>query len=65
MQQESSEQENADGHVDYHVMDINPVGNDDDEDEMLDEDEIKERKANMLKELIEKIEREEGGSANF
>jgi hypothetical protein len=46
-------------------MDINPGGNDEDEEEMLDEDEIKERKANMLKELIEKIEREEGGSANM
>ena len=50
-QQESNEQdENAQGRLDYHVMDdggATGVDNPDDE-EMLDEDEIKARNANML-----------------
>ena len=51
--------ENMDGHVDYHVMDDAAADGGEDE-EMLDEEEIKYRNANMLKELYEKIEKEEG-----
>ena len=49
------------GRIDYHVMDdggAQGIDNPDDE-EMLDEDEIKARNANMLQELYEKIQREE------
>ena len=56
---ENLESENAEGRVDYHVMDdggLNP-----DDEEMLDEDEIKARNANMLQELYDKIQQEEGG----
>ena len=51
--------ENADGRVDYHVMDDGQQMSEGDE-EMLDEDEIKARNANMLKELYDKIQQEEG-----
>lgn len=49
------------GRVDYHVMDDAAIA--DEEEEMLDEDEIRERNAHMLRELQEKIEREEGPDA--
>ena len=66
-QQESNElDENAQGRLDYHVMDDGGalgVENPDDE-EMLDEDEIKAKNANMLQELYDKIQKEEEDEQN-
>ena len=47
------------GRLDYHVMDDGNNQNDEGDEEMLDEDEKRERNAHMLRELQEKIEREE------
>jgi hypothetical protein len=57
----SEQEENAEGRLDYHVMDDGVAGqNNEDDEEMLDDDEIRERNQNMLKELYDKIERDEG-----
>jgi hypothetical protein len=50
--------ENLDGRIDYHVMD--EAGIQEDDEEMLDEDDIRARNANILQELQDKILLEEG-----
>jgi predicted ribosome quality control (RQC) complex YloA/Tae2 family protein len=50
-QHQPNSEENAEGRVDYHIMDDIKQ----EEEEMLDEEEIRERNANILQELYDKI----------